>query len=158
MSRLLTTFIILAVFWLLLSGHYVPLFFFFAAVSIALVLWLSWRMDSTDTETDQIPLNPSLLRYWFWLTIEAIKANIAMAAMLWRPRLEVKPVVARIPTRQNTRMGKVIYANSITLTPGTVTLEIDEANNVLTVHAIDQQLIDELNNGAIERHLPETRH
>lgn len=158
MTRLLTTFLILAIFWLLLSGHYVPLFFFFAAVSIALVLWLSWRMDRTDREIDHIPVNVSLLRYWFRLTIEAIKANIAMAIMLWRPRLEVRPVVARIQTGQKSRMGKVMYANSITLTPGTVTLEIDEANNVLTVHAIDQRLIDDLNNGMIERLLPDTEH
>lgn len=151
MSRTINIAIILTLFWLLLSGHYVPLFFFFAFVSIALVVWLSVRMDKVDEERDSIMLSPSLIKYWLWLAWEAVRSNADMVKRVWSPSLPISPAIGSVKTSQKTRMGRVILANSITLTPGTVTLELDEEKQELKVHAIDRALIEDLQSGDMDQ-------
>ena len=142
---------ILLVFWLLLSGHYTPLFLFFAAVSILLVIVISVRMDRVDGESDPVPVRPGLFQYWIYLAKETVISNIDMVKRLWRRDIKIQPAVTMIKATQISRMGKVIYANSITLTPGTVTLDIDEERGEFEVHAIDASLLEDLEGGEMDR-------
>ncbi|MDX1695924.1 MAG: Na+/H+ antiporter subunit E [Ketobacteraceae bacterium] len=153
MKRYLTLGCALIVFWLLLSGHYTPLFMGFAAVSILLVMGVSVRMDQVDHEIDPVRLTPALVSYWIYLAWETVRSNVDMVKRVWRKEVNVAPAVARIKTSQKSRMGKVIYANSITLTPGTVTLDIDEEKQEFEVHSIDYALLRELEDGDMDRRI-----
>lgn len=143
--------VVLLTFWMLLSGHFTPLFLVFAVLSVVLVMLISFRMDLADQLRDPIHLTPALLSYWLWLAKETVASNIDMVKRVWQRTPKIAPAVSRIKTTQTTRMGKVIYANSITLTPGTVTLDIDEEACELEVHSIDYELLKDLMGGDMDR-------
>src|SRR3546814_8049609 len=81
-------------------------------------------------------------RDWGWLLIEIVKASIDVSKLILAPRLALSPRMVRVKATQPTDTGVVIYANSITLTPGTVTVDID--GDELLVHAITQDMADGL--------------
>lgn len=122
----------LAVIWWLWSGHTEVLIVSFGVGSCLLVCFLANRMQLVDAEGLQIHLLPGLMRYWFWLTLEILKANIEVAERILTNR--IRPTIRKIPSGQNTDMGRVIYANSITLTPGTLSYELDSDH--IHVHAL----------------------
>ncbi len=125
----------LAVLWLLLSGHYEALILAFGAVSVALVVWLSQRMHVIDEESYPFALVPRLSSsYWPWLLVEIVKSNVDVTRRVLGPASAVRPVVFDAPAGQRTDLGLVIHANSITLTPGTVSLEL--APGCIRVHAL----------------------
>lgn len=137
-------------FWLLLSGHYTPLMFFFMAVSIALVVWLSSRMQAARYQINPLTQGLRIVRYLAWLVVEIIKASIDVALRVWGLK-PIKPAIHHLPAPQNTELGKTFYANSITLTPGTVTIGFDKNKNELIVHAIHEDLFKDLNEGEMGR-------
>lgn len=136
----------LAAFWLLLSGYFhEPLLLSLGAVSVLVTVWLSLRIDRHDNERVRLKIDLPIVRYWVWLLIEIIKANIDVAKLILAPKLAISPRMIRVKATQTTDMGVVIYANSITLTPGTVTVDID--GDELVVHAITQDMADGLADG-----------
>lgn len=136
----------LAVFWLLLSGYFhEPLLLTLGAVSVVFTVWLALRTDRHDGERVRLRIDLPIVRYWAWLLVEIIKANIDVAKLILAPKLAVSPRMIRVKATQPTDMGVVIYANSITLTPGTVTVDID--GDELVVHAITQEMADGLTGG-----------
>lgn len=130
--------IALAVLWLLLSGHLEPLILAFGALSIAFVVWLSQRMKVVDGESYPFEMLPRFFVYWLWLLKEVVKANLDVTRRVFSSRSAVKPVVFDAPARQQTDLGLVIHANSITLTPGTVSLEV--SRGTIRVHALHPDL------------------
>lgn len=133
----------LTVFWLLLSGYFTsPLLLTFGAVSVAFTLYLSLRIDRHDGARVQLRLDPPIIRYWGWLLVEIVKASIDVSKLILAPKLALSPRMVRVKATQPTDTGVVIYANSITLTPGTVTVDID--GDELLVHAITQDMADGL--------------
>ncbi|MCH7832977.1 MAG: Na+/H+ antiporter subunit E, partial [Proteobacteria bacterium] len=110
--------------WMLLSGFFVTLLLSLGMVSVALVVWIAHRMDVIDHEGHPIHLTIRALFYWPWLIVEIIKANIDVARAIVRRRMPINPSVIEVKATQETELGQVIYANSITLTPGTVTIDI----------------------------------
>lgn len=136
----------LAIFWLLLSGYFTsPLLLGFGVISVAFTTWLSLRIDRHDGERVALRVDLPLLRYWGWLLVEILKANLDVAKLILAPRLALSPRLVRVKATQATDTGVVIYANSITLTPGTVTIDID--GDELIVHAITQDMADGVLNG-----------
>ncbi|MEE9348216.1 MAG: Na+/H+ antiporter subunit E [Robiginitomaculum sp.] len=127
--------IVLGAYWLTLSGHFEPLFLFFGVVSILFTLGLVYRMRILDGETAPYMQLPKMLSYFVWLFWEIIKANIAVVKAVLRPDLEVSPAMIRVPAPQKTDLGKTMFANSITLTPGTVSIDMQENGEIL-VHAL----------------------
>lgn len=90
---------------------------------------------------------PAYLR---WLLIEVYKANIAVVKNIWFPQdYPISPTVKRLPMLQKSKLGKTIYANSITLTPGTVSFDIKD-DGVL-VHAIVEEAVVELLDGEMNQ-------
>jgi len=118
-------------------------------VSIALVLIISHKMDVVDQESQPIYLSTKILGYYLWLIIEIIKANITVVKHIWLGEKSISPTLKKIKISQQTDMGKVIYANSITLTPGTVA--IDLVDNEITVHALLYKDIESLEVGEMDR-------
>jgi multicomponent Na+:H+ antiporter subunit E len=135
--------------WLLLSGHYTPLMIFLGLLSALIVVILAARADLIDQEIQPILLKPSVLLYWFWLGREIIKSNIDVARRILNPRLPISPNIFTVRAGQKTELGRVTYANSITLVPGTVTVDIDE--DVFTVHALTQSAATDLKRGEMNR-------
>lgn len=136
----------LAAFWLLLSGYFTePLLLSLGAVSVAFTLWIAFRIDRHDGERINLSIDLPIMRYWVWLLIEIIKANIDVAKIILSPRMALSPRIVKVKATQTTDMGVVIFANSITLTPGTVTLEIN--GDEMLVHAITQDMADGLVDG-----------
>jgi len=91
-------------------------------------------MRILDGETVPYLTAPLTLGYFVWLFVEIIKANIAVVRAVLSPELAVSPTLTRIPTPQKTDIGKVMFANSITLTPGTVSVDIQDDH--ILVHAL----------------------
>jgi multicomponent Na+:H+ antiporter subunit E len=115
--------VMLFTFWLLLSG-YLTAFLVSAGVGSSLaVVWFARRMVVVDAEGHPIRLIPRLLVYWLWLLKEIMKAGWAVSLIILHPRLPISPTMVRFRPTQKTNVGLVIHANSITLTPGTITVE-----------------------------------
>jgi len=128
----------LGVFWLGLSGYFKPLLLTLGGISIALVVFLCARMKILDSETAPYLFIPKTMIYLSWLFKEIVKANVAVVKAVLNPDLEVTPTLVRIPVKHKTDMGRSMFANSITLTPGTVSVEFDE--DELLVHALLKEM------------------
>jgi multicomponent Na+:H+ antiporter subunit E len=135
--------------WLLLSGIYEPLLLGFGVASVVLVVVIAQRMDLVDHEGVPMHLHLRIVGYLIWLAKEIAKANIDVARLIIDPRLPISPCIIRVPATQKTDLGRVIHANSITLTPGTVSVELEEGE--IIVHAISRQAAEGTLEGAIDR-------
>ena len=140
--------IILILFWLLNSGHYNYLILALGAASIAIVVLIAHRMDVVDHESQTIRLSLEYPRFGFWLIKEIVVANLTVVKHIWLGNKTITPTVKVIKASQTTDVGKVIYANSITLTPGTVTLGL--VNDEIMVHALIQENIVALESGDMD--------
>ena len=139
----------LAALWWLLSGYTIPLILAFGAASVALVVFIAHRMDVVDHEGHPIHLTFRAILYWQWLLKEIVLANIAIARVIMARKMPIHPTVIGVTATQKTELGHVIYGNSITLTPGTVTIGIDKDN--LTVHALTTDAAMGLKTGEMDR-------
>lgn len=141
--------LLLAVFWLLNSGHYNPLLLTLGVISIAVVVFIVHRMDVVDHESQPVHLTIRIPGYWLWLIKRVILANLNVTQHIWRGSSTISPTRFTLKASQKTDMGKVIYANSITLTPGTVAIDLE--GDTITVHALTQQVADDLKSGEMDR-------
>ncbi|MFQ5936018.1 MAG: Na+/H+ antiporter subunit E [Acidiferrobacterales bacterium] len=149
MSHAISIALVLYGLWLLLSGHYVPLLLGLGVLSVLLVVIIATRMDVGDKEGYPIHLGPRAVVYWPWLAWQIVKANINVARCILHPRMPISPTVIRLKASQKSDLGKVIYANSITLTPGTVSIDVDEKS--IEVHALTREAADSLRRGEMDR-------
>ena len=131
-----------------MSGHYDAMMLTFGALSCVFVTLLARRMDIIDHESHPLHMGWRLPGYWVWLLIEIIKANIDVARRIIDPKMPIEPHLFEIPMTQKTDLGRVIFANSITLTPGTVSLDI--GNDTILVHALTQAGEDGLATGEMD--------
>jgi len=135
--------------WLLLSGHYTPLLIGFGLFSTVLVVLVAMRAELVDREVDPVLLKPSALLYWLWLGGEIIKSNMDVTRRILAPRLRISPRVLRVTSTQRTDLGRVTYANSITLVPGTVTMNVE--GDQITAHALTAEVAAHLERGEMDR-------
>ena len=144
-ARSLILFFQLLTLWLMLSGHYDPLLIFLGLLSAAGVTLISRRMGIVDAEGQPLALVPGLARYAPWLAKEIINSCLDVALRIVRPGLPIEPATIRVPAEPKTAPGLVAYANSITLTPGTISLEVLE--DEIEVHALSAESASELQTG-----------
>lgn len=142
---------ILVLFWMLLSGHTSFLLLSLGLASVLLVTWLVSRMDRTDNAPVRMLFSIKFISYLRWLTWQVIITNIDVAKRIWNPSLPIKPASRKIKVSIKDPLIKTVYANSITLTPGTVTTEVGE--DYFIVHALNSEGLDELEEGDMERRL-----
>ena len=147
--RTLSLFVLLFLSWLLLSGIYTGLLVGFGVLSCLLVVAVCRRMKIVDPEGHPSHLIPGLLRYIPWLLWAIVKANIDVVRRIVHPRLPIAPRVIQVAASQKTHLGQVMYANSITLTPGTVTIETDEGT--IAVHALTRETAEDVRSGDMDR-------
>jgi multicomponent Na+:H+ antiporter subunit E len=133
----------------LLSGFFETLLLALGAVSCLAVVLIARRMDVVDREGHPIHLGWRALLYWPWLAWEIVKANLDVARRIVDPKLPISPRVIRVKTSQKSELGQVIYANSITLTPGTVSMLV--SGDSILVHAIAESPAEGLKTGDMDR-------
>lgn len=138
-----------ALFWLLLSGHYEPLLLSLGAFSIVLVCWLTWRAGLVENQHLTARGVLGLPRYLGWLAVEVLRSAVAVVRVVWSPRVNLRPAVESIPMPAMSPLGQVIYANSITLTPGTLALDVYDDR--IKVHSLDPASLVALRTGAMVR-------
>ena len=140
MARIVGLWVILFAAWLLLSGHYTPLLIGFGIGSCALTVYIAMRMDVADREGVPIDWGGRFLLYLPWLLKEILVANISVAKVILSPSLPISPIMVVFRSTQKTDLGRVLYANSITLTPGTITTGVE--GDQLEIHALTWQDVD----------------
>ena len=117
--------VVLLGFWLALSGHYTPMLISFGVGSSIFVVWVAHRMDVVDHEGVPLHLTWRFLVYFPWLMKEVFVANLQVAKLILDPKMPISPRMVVFHGSQVTDLGRVIYANSITLTPGTITTGVE---------------------------------
>jgi multicomponent Na+:H+ antiporter subunit E len=135
----------LAGFWLVLSGSFEPLLLTLGALSVALVCWLARRAGVDQHHGATVSLALRLPRFCLWLAVKVLVSALAVVRRVWSPRLDLRPVVAPTPARHLPDLLQVMYANAITLTPGTLSLDVGDDR--IEVHSLDQNGVDELRDG-----------
>ena len=129
-------------FWLALSGHYTPFLLAMGVLSTVLCVFIAMRMGLIDSETVPTQLRPALPLYWLWLVVEIITANWNVGRIILSRCPNLGQQFILVPTSQSTEMGRVIFANSITLTPGTATVET--AEHAMLVHALHPSFLSSI--------------
>ncbi len=127
--------------WLLLSGFYDnSLLLGFGVISCVVCVYIAARMEVVDHESVPLQLKLGIVPYLFWLTAEIGKANWAITKVILSPRIKLQQRMINVPASQKTDVGRVTFANSITLTPGTITVETEK--NGFLVHALTNDAAD----------------
>ncbi|NCA70347.1 MAG: cation transporter [Sphingobacteriia bacterium] len=150
MTYFLVLFSSLVIFWLLLSGYWSNgLLIGLGITSSLLVAWLGVRAQPSS-KTANLGAVWRLIPYWWWLMIEIVKSNRDVVRRIWWPeRYPISPSQDRLALSQETPLGRTIYAQSITLTPGTVAIEV--AGGKVLVHALTREGLEELRRGEMDR-------
>lgn len=145
MTRVLGLTVMLAAFWLLLSGHYTPLLLSFGAASLLVVTWLSSRMGIIDEEGRPLELSLRAPRYWAWLLLQILTSAVDVSRRIWTLRRPLQPGFGETLVPDMNDVERVTYANSITLTPGTLSVSVSDER--IEVHALDASSLNELVRG-----------
>jgi multicomponent Na+:H+ antiporter subunit E len=132
-------------FWLLLSGHHESFYLALGALSSLAVALTTRDFELVSTV---LRVAPGLLAYLPWLLVEIVKANIDVIKVVLDPRLPADPVVVRVTTPLRSRLGITTLGNSITLTPGTITLDVEGQD--LVVHALTRASAAGVQSGAMD--------
>ncbi len=149
--RKLSMFVMLFAVWLVLSGHFDPLHLAFGVVSSALVAQLSSGLLFTETPSLRLlAATWGAVRFAPWLLYEIVLANVHVVYLVCRPQ-QLRPQVVRFRTRLRGDVAKVFLGNAITLTPGTITLDID--GDEFIVHAVSDVSAASLLTGEMERRI-----
>lgn len=156
MKKSLRSFILFMVLfgsWLLMSGHYSPLLVGLGVGSCALAAFMAHRIDASDKEGLPFHVMARLPAYLLWLLKEIVMSNIATGRIILAGGF--RPVMFRTPATQQTAAGLVTYANSITLTPGTVTIEVEDSgkggSHEFLVHALAPEFREDVESGEMDR-------
>jgi len=144
MRYLFSLSLVLAILWLSISGVYKPQIIALGGASVVLVVWLSRRMDVVGVEHNPALYSWRLPVYWAWLVGEIVKANLTVVRLVLSPT-RISPRILTVPVPHENAVSKVTYANSCTLTPGTVTLVLEQ--NELTAHVLDAGSAEDLKSG-----------
>ena len=138
--------LVLAGAWVLFSGILQPLILGLGLASVLGVAWLKARADRRDRDPVPFALRVGRLPgYLLWLSWEIVKSNVDVARRILSPSLPVAPSVRWLPASQRSEITRVIYADSITLTPGTLSIDLDD--EWVEVHALNEDSLDALERG-----------
>ena len=140
--------VVLAICWLLWSGLYKPLLLGLGAFSCVLSVYMGYRMGFFRHQA-LMHLLPRLPAYWLWLLREIVSSSIDVAKLILTPSLPVDPVLVELEAEPQSEVGQVILGNSITLSPGTVTLDVHRGH--VLVHCLTRESALSLQGGEANR-------
>ena len=146
-------FVIFLVLWIVFNACFTwEIFWFGVAIAACMYAFICKFMDFSF-QKDMIWTKRSLLllRYLVILIVEIIRANIAAMKLLFSEKNAVEPILIRFRTSLQTKAARVLLANSITLTPGTITVSLE--GDELVVHCLDKTLAEGLADGIFAKEL-----
>jgi multicomponent Na+:H+ antiporter subunit E len=147
--RIISLAAFLFAFWLALSGHYTPFLVGVGLASAVLCAIAGRRMLLVDPEGHPLQLLKGVVTYYPWLVWEIVKSAWSVTLIILNPRLPISPTMTRLRTTQRSPAGIATYGNSITLTPGTLTVGVTD--NELVVHALTLDGALDLESGRMDR-------
>ena len=142
MIRYIGLFLVLCAFWVVLSGHidwsqaHDKYFMISGLVSCALAVFLSAKVGFLDKEGPLGRVLLGMFSYMPWLFWQIVKSNWDVVKRVWSPDMKLDPVVFTTPYKMQTELSVVTYANSITITPGTITVAIEPGKREFLCHAL----------------------
>ena len=154
-ARILILALLLIAAWVLWSGYLKPLLLGLGALSCLLTVWIVRRMGYFDDETFAFHYDWRLLGFWAWLGREIVKSSIEVARVVLRRRIDVVPKTVNIDGSGLEPVDLALLGNSITLTPGTLTLDVHEGR--LLVHALTPEGAAALQRGDMQRRVAALR-
>ena len=141
MGRFIILIVALSALWLLLSGYFdKPLLLVLGAVSVLFSAWLAMRAKILDNDSVPMGLMPGIIGYWIWLAGEIGKANLVVMRHALSVEPKLSPKLFLVPNPPKSDVGKATFANSITLTPGTVSVDLRE--DEILVHGLTEAIAD----------------
>lgn len=147
--RMLIFTLVLFATWLLWSGFFKPLLLGLGVLSCLLTLYIVRRMDYFENETFAVHYDFRLVGFWVWLGREIIVSSLEVARVVLRRHIEIEPTLVHIDAGNLAPGDQVLLGNSITLTPGTLTLDVHEGR--LLVHALTAEGAAALEGGEMQR-------
>ncbi|WDE02666.1 Na+/H+ antiporter subunit E [Thalassomonas actiniarum] len=144
-------FLLLLAFWASNSEIHTGLLFFLGFVSIMLVLLITRRMRLLDRESLPLHLFTRIVPFYAWLLKEIVYSSFYVLKLIFRGEKALSPIIITIPLDFKDELSKVIFANSITLTPGTLSLHLDR--DAVQVHALTRELAEALLSGEMARRI-----
>lgn len=137
--------LVLMLAWVLWSGIYTPLLLALGLGSCILALYLAYRIHYFDPEVFSLHVIPRLPRYWGWLLVEIARSSFTVARIILQRHMPISPTVVEFEAGSADPVSQVILGNSITLTPGAVTLDVHAGK--LLVHCLTEEGAEELLSG-----------
>jgi multicomponent Na+:H+ antiporter subunit E len=138
MLRALSALVSLYLFWILLSGFFTPFLLASGLGCCVAIVLIARRLGILDHEGHPIEfLWRAISSYWPWLAWEIAKSAWDVTKRILAPSLPISPALVEFVPTQRTGVGLVLHANSITLTPGTISVEAEEGR--FLVHALTQE-------------------
>lgn len=147
--KMLILAVILAIVWLLWSGFFKPLLIGLGVFSCLLTVYLVSRMQSFREDAFRFPYGLGLLVYWAWLFKEIVLSSLAVAKIVLARDIDVSPEVVGLNAANLDTFSQVMLGNSITLTPGTLTLDVHRDR--ILVHALTSEGAANLEAGEMQR-------
>ena len=135
--------------WLLLSGFFSPFFLGLAVLCCGLVVTIVLRMDAVDGMPLPFSLNLRVFTYLPWLAWQIVIANLDVARRVLSRGPDIDPCIGWVPSSQKSDLGTAVYANSITLTPGTISTSVETGR--ILVHALSTEGLRDLEQGAMDQ-------
>jgi multicomponent Na+:H+ antiporter subunit E len=154
-SRYVILVVLLMLAWILWSGYLKPLLLGLGVVSSILVVYLNYRMRLEDFHFLEGRFLLRLMRYWAWLAKEVVRSSLEVTRIVLSPKLPVSPTVVEFETRCKLKLDQAILGNSITLTPGTLTIQIADGHFV--VHALTEAGARDILSGEMDRRVAALR-
>jgi len=149
MMKSLSLIFFLFLFWLALSGHY-TIVLISAGLASAILCALAARwLRTLDDESQPLHLLTGAVTYFPWLLWEIVKSAWSVTRIILDPKLPISPTMTRLAATQKGPAALATYANSITLTPGTLTVGV--SGNTFLVHALTREGAEDLEAGHMDR-------
>lgn len=146
-------FVTLTILWLVLSGLMKTQLLILGSVSVVFVVWLSAYMRVLQHRGEPIYFRfLHILTYWGWLLKQIFLSNMDVTRRVFKRQLDIRPTLRRVTATPDTEIGRVIYANSITLTPGTTAINFTVDGDIV-VHALHKDSLHELEDGEMAAHI-----
>lgn len=148
--------LLLFIFWIIFSGYFEFYFLSAGLLSLFLVVIITGKFFPQSRATlFMVGFRLSWLRFFIKLLREIFSSSIKVSKIIWSKKIEIEPEEGYVDCSYFSENKKVIYANSITLTPGTMTLKLEDGQ--IFVHAIDKSFMEDLRNGGLTRIIEEIK-
>ena len=126
-----------------------PLMLVFGLSSCILAALITSKLQVVDSSERPLLIFARMIGYIPWIAWEIVKSNIDVARRIWQPQMPISPTIVTVKATQETALGLVIHANSITLTPGTLSIDVEPGE--IEVHALSAESVADLHNGEMDR-------